>query len=180
MSTPQKPHAKARGCLTGIVLVVAAIVAISIATSSGSSSGPPLPEHFRPTNADISAVTINAINGGDSPGINGTPTSSCEHLRHGLACTVAYAVKEPGGISNDLELFQPTRPIFKALFGVAIVRRVTVQVSGPTTSVGGKSSTSPLFYLTCDRAANAQINWNAVTESGLKQLCQFTPMVGGL
>lgn len=161
-----------------ILVVIAGIAVISAATSSGGGTSPP--KNFRAASADINQEVRSAIDGGDSPGLSGKQRSGCRHVASGLACFAYYTVKEPTGISADLELIEPTRPIFKALFGIADVQSVEVKVWGPTTSVGGKSSISPLFSLTCDSAANAQIDWNKIDAHGLEQLCDFQQMVKSL
>ena len=98
----------------------------------------------------------------------------------GLNCFVLYTVKEPAGINTHLELIEPTRPISKAMFSDRRFQGGFIQVSGPTTTVGGKSGSSPLFTLACDRAANAQIDWSNVDGSGMRQLCTYVKTAKGL
>ena len=56
----------------------------------------------------------------------------------------------------------------------------TIEVVGPVTSVGGKSSNGPLWTLACDRSAASQIDWDNVDAKGMRSLCTFTPLVSGL
>lgn len=176
------------GCLT-IVVAAFVVIAVVAVAAGGSNTSVTAPQNFAATSTDIIQETRAAIdNAADSPGIHGSPSARCEQLSaadspaaaSGLNCLVFYTVNEPAGISNDLELFQPMRPIFRALFGVRDVQGVVIQVSGPTTSIGGKTSDNTLFTLGCNRAADSQIDWSNVDEAGLKQLCTFVAAVKGM
>jgi len=98
----------------------------------------------------------------------------------GTNCFITYTIKLPTGISASLELIDPIRPIFAGLFKAPNLQAGYIQVKGPTTSIGGKSSTSDLFSLSCDRNANSQIDWQTVTLAGLKALCTYVQSVSSL
>lgn len=167
---------KQRGCGCLVVLVILAVVAGVVAISG--SSGYSIPTSFTVSDSAVSHVVTGVINSEeDSPGINGQPTVNCVG---DSSCTIGYTVKQPAGISAALELIDPTRQIWKALFEDSNFRSGTITVSGPATSVGGKTTNSPLFTLTCDRSAAAQIDWDNVGVQGLKTLCNYTAHVGGL
>ena len=160
------------GCLLGFVIIVALIALIS--SAAGGSSKTPT---FNGSNASAEAVTKSVVNGDeDSPGLAKPPRARCG----GPACTIMYTIKEPTGISTSLELIDPTRGVFKALFKDPSIHEVVVEVIGPTTSIGGKSSNSQLFSLSCNRQAANQIDWDNVGADGLKTLCVYQPVAKGL
>lgn len=168
-----------RGCLTVIGAIVVIVIIIAVATSSSGSSHK-APRNFKATPADINATIASAVDGGDSPGLAKKPHSFCRGGQTARDCFVRYTIKEPAGISAALELISPTRPIFKALFGVSNVSNVHVKVSGPTISMGGKHSNSPLFSLTCSRQEATQIDWHDISASALEQICTFDQLVKSL
>jgi len=176
MSTPKKPVANKRartGCLGLIVIVIIIVVIVDVTGGSGEA-----PSHFTVSNNAVVGLTTNVINNTeDSPGLNGTPTASCQGRGH---CQIIYTVKEPSGISTDLELIQPTAQIWKGLFEDPNFQGGTIEVKGPTTSVGGKSGNSLLFTLSCDRSAASQIDWNHVDGNGLRTLCLYNQTAKGL
>jgi hypothetical protein len=161
--------AKGCGCLVGLVVIIAIVVVIS----SGGGSKSSTPNHVGPyvaSGATIPAIVEEAISEEDgATGLNGTPHGGCpQHI-----CEIAYTVKEPVGISQGLELVQPTRAVFKRVFTDRSVKTVEISVSGPTESVGGKQGTSVLFRLTCSREDGAQIDWSRVTAKGMETICDF-------
>jgi hypothetical protein len=70
--------------------------------------------------------------------------------------------------------------VWKALFADPAFQSGTITVSGPVTSVGGKSSTDIYYSLTCDRKAAAQIDWDKVDGNGLRTLCAYSPKIKGM
>lgn len=179
----QTPKKKASGCGTLIVFAAIVIAAIAIASHHGSKTPTPASasQPFRATNAQMASAVTTAVDAdGDAANVNGTPEAFCDHIPTGVECTVFYTVKEPGGFSAALELIDPTRGFFKTAFTDPSMQRVTAHVSGPVTSVGGKSLTGRLFILSCTRAAANQIDWDNVGVNGLKTLCSFTPEAQGL
>jgi hypothetical protein len=171
---------KASGCGTLIVLIVIVVVVIAVvANKSSTPSAPKGP--FTATNAQMAAAVANAVDSdGDAASVKGSPTANCTHGSGGISCYVSYTVNEPAGISAALELIDPTRGFFKTAFSDASVNYLSATVSGPATSVGGKTSTTPLFTLACNRNAANQIDWDNVGVSGLKTLCTYTAHVSGL
>lgn len=176
-----KSKSKGCGCLTFIVGVVVLIVLVAAISSGGSGHKAPS-GHFNGNDAKLVAATTAAVdNDAESPGLSRRPTAECSMGagRIGLICEVSYTIKEPVGISFGDEVVLPSRGVFRYAFTDPRVGKVSVTVSGPTTSVGGKSGTSELFTLWCSRSAARQISWSNVSYSGLKQLCRFTPYVNG-
>lgn len=168
---------KRRGAITGLMLGIILAVIISAATSSGHSapSGP-----FNGSSTKLVAATTAAINNADaSPGLAKPPHAGCFRTNSvsGLICVVTYTIKEPAGINFGDETILPSTGVFKYAFSDPSVSGVTVMVSGPATSIGGQTSTSKLFDLTCNQQSNSQIDWSNVSVSGLKQLCDFTQFV---
>jgi len=179
MAKPKQP-AKANnarsGCL-GIVVLVIIIGGIATAISGGGSSGN-APSSFTVSDSAVVGLVKNVINNAsDSPGLQGTPQANCNGETN---CRITYTVKEPAGISTDLELIVPTAQIWKGLFEDSNFQNGTIEVEGPLTSVGGVSSNGPLFRLSCDRSAASQINWDNVDGNGLRTLCQYTKQASGL
>jgi hypothetical protein len=77
-------------------------------------------------------------------------------------------------------LVLPTRQVWKALFTDPQFQSGTINVSGPVTTIGGKSKTDLLYTLSCDRDAASQIDWNNVEGKGLRTLCNYHAYVKGL
>lgn len=95
-------------------------------------------------------------------------------------CAITYTVKEPTGVSDDDELILPTRQMWKAMFTDPRFQSGTITVSGPATSVGGKSSTGVYYSLSCDQQAAQQIDWDKVDGNGLRTLCAYEPRIKGM
>jgi hypothetical protein len=181
-----------------IFFALAVVIAIVAVTGNnkktpGSTSSPSTPATtsaaFTPTYAGLTAAVTSAVNGdSDSPGVASVQSAQCINEDSGnsmsgtagLNCFATYTVKTPPGISAALELIDPTRGIFQSAFTDPKVQAVYVEVRGPVTSVGGKSSTSDMFSLACTKSASNQISWTNVGVSGLKQLCTYNAQVGGL
>jgi hypothetical protein len=173
---PKKKASNAQGCGCLVVLVVLVVIIVAVATSGGSSGN--APKHFTVSDGAVSGLTKSVIdNAEDSPGLHGRPRAKCQGQAH---CEITYTVKEPAGISSNLELIQPTAQIWKGLFEDRKFKGGIIEVKGPATSVGGKTTNSDLFSLSCDRQASNQIDWNDVQASGLKSLCVFIQQVKGL
>jgi hypothetical protein len=163
--------------LTNLSKLAAAVAALIFAAGcSTSMSDYRAPSSFTVSNGAVAHVVQDALaHTIVAAHENGTPTVSCSGE---TSCTIAYTVQEPNGmLPSDDELLLPTRQIWKALFTDPQFQNGTITVSGPTTSVGGKSEISPLFNLFCDRDAASQIDWNNVQLNGLKTLCNYTPLV---
>ena len=177
-----KPQQKKRasGCATLIVLIVIVVVVVAVVSNKSSTHSAPKGP-FKATNTQMAVAVANAVDSdGDAASVKGTPTANCTHGSGGISCYVSYTVNEPAGISAALELIDPTRGFFKTAFSDPSVNYVSATVSGPATSVGGKTTTTPLFTLACDRNAANQIDWDNVGVSGLKALCDYTAHVSGL
>jgi hypothetical protein len=175
-ATPVKKTNARNGCLGFVVLVV--IIAVIVSAVSGSGGSGNAPSSFTVSDGAVVALVKNVINNtGSSPGLQGAPQANCSGETQ---CDIKYTVKEPTGISTDLELIQPTAQIWKGLFEDSNFQNGTIEVDGPLTSVGGISSNGPLFTLSCDRNAASQINWDNVDGNGLRTLCQYTKHVKGL
>lgn len=94
-----------------------------------------------------------------------------------ITCTVQYNADTPV-FNAEKELLNNMRPIFKELFRDKRLKLAKLVPYGETTSVGGKKSVSPVMRISCDRAANQQIDWDSVDHKGMKVLCEYTALVG--
>jgi hypothetical protein len=173
-----------------VVLIAFAVIYLTGSHDGGSSETTSEPVAAPPTTAtasetrpfavteqNVSTAVQDALANAITP-IEGAPTVSCEPT--GDWCQIDYTVKRPLGMSADLELLAPTRGIWKKLFSDPRFDNGTMVVSGPTTTVGGKSEESILFTLSCDRRAAAQIDWNVVDGKGIRTLCKYIPAVNGI
>jgi hypothetical protein len=174
-------------------LVVATGIALSITGCAAQAqngsvvvapTGP-----FKATNANVASTVTKAIDGGNSsPGLASAPQVKCIHEsagesisgHSGINCNIVYTVKEPAGISPDMELIAPTAGFWRVLFSDPSFQGAYVEVKGPTTNEGGQSSVVTMFSLACERNAASHIDWSNVEGSGLRKLCTYTPSVGGL
>lgn len=144
-------------------------------TAPNPAPKPPLPLHRDPV--AVSRLVADTIKkSGLNGGLSGHPETTCAN---GF-CSIRYALKEPGGIDTDVELLEPQRPIWKALFADPRFTRGSIEVDGPLSSVGGKRSVGAYLTLSCDRAASNQIDWDNVDGKGLRTLCTYTPMAKGV
>jgi hypothetical protein len=167
----------------GIIVFIACVSCGESHTSSGPYSAPAT---FTVSNDAVAQVVHDAIAGdvGAAP-INGSPVVNCMGE---TTCTIAYTVREFGESvlgkskdeSTDMQLFLPTRQMWKALFTDPQFQSGTINVSGPVTTIGGKSKTDRWFTLSCDRSAASQIDWNNVDGKGLRVLCNYHAYVDGL
>lgn len=169
-----------QGLVVGVV-ALAGVVVIATHHDSTPSSSPPKftpPAVFAATN-DSLIQTVQAAITSDSTAtkLDGVPGATCTDE---IRCNITYTVQEPVDSDYDLELVLPTRQIWKTLFTDPRFQGGTITVDGPTTSIGGKKSTSDLYSLTCDRRAAQQIDWDNVDGDGLRQLCGYWPQVKGM
>jgi hypothetical protein len=79
-----------------------------------------------------------------------------------------------------MQLIEPTRQMWKALFNDPQFQSGTITVKGPVTTVGGKNETGSYYTLTCDRYAASQINWDNVDGKGIRTLCDYNAQLQGL
>jgi hypothetical protein len=91
------------------------------------------------------------------------------------ACVVNYRSKEI--VFGQDEVLRDQIPIWKMLFSDRKLKRATLIPHSTVTSVGGKESNEPILRVTCDRAANRQIDWDNVDEDGIKALCAYRELV---
>ena len=80
----------------------------------------------------------------------------------------------------DLQLVEPTRQIWKALFTDPQFQSGTIRVRGPVTTIGGKAETGVYYLLTCDRDTASHIDWNNVDGKGIRTLCDYQAQTQGL
>lgn len=93
-------------------------------------------------------------------------------------CVVRYTADEP--LSNDdaeEEILEAQRPVWRQLFSDRQLKSGQLTALGETVSTGGKQSVSPVLELTCDRAAHRQIDWGNVTAEGMRELCDYQPLI---
>lgn len=172
--------------IVGIVLYVLIASCGDSHTSSGSSSGPySAPSSFTVSNEAVAQVVHDAIAGdSDATKMDGSPVVNCTGE---TTCTIAYTVQEPARAlwgskddATDMQLIMPTRQMWKALFADPQFQSGTINVSGPATTIGGKSKTDVFYTLSCDRDAASQIDWNNVDGKGLRTLCNYQAQIQGL
>jgi hypothetical protein len=138
-------------------------------TDSGAKT-PAAP--FRATNADVRAAVTDKLGGKSDYGKQRVRDVTCSHRR---VCSVAYNADTPA-FDVERELIEEQRPVWKVLFSDRKLRQASLLAYGQTTSVGGKGSLSPVVRVTCDRAADRQIDWDNVDQDGIKTLCTVTPL----
>jgi hypothetical protein len=167
------------------MLVAVGILLYACVSSSGGSHPYAAPTSFTVSNDAVAQVVHDAI-AGDSTAtkMDGSPVVNCTGE---TTCTIAYRVQEPAGAlwgskddAADMQLVMPTRQMWKALFADPQFQSGTVSVSGPVTTIGGKSKTDVFYTLSCDRDAASQIDWNNVDGKGLRTLCNYQAQVQGL
>ena len=136
------------------------------------------------SNAAVAQVVHDAIAGEHAATpLNGSPVVDCTGERN---CTIAYTVQQPmGGLWDkegvaDLQLVEPTRQIWKALFTDPHFQSGTIRVRGPVTTIGGKADSGTYYLLTCDRDAASHIDWNNVDGKGIRILCDYQAQAQGL
>lgn len=133
---------------------------------------PEPPPRFRGQQAKIEAVFIDHL-GGD-------PAKGLKRIR-GITrrASRSYFVQMN---ANDItfgedEVLRNLRPVFDDLLNEQKLRRVRILAYTDVVSVGGKESVGPFFAIECDRADNAQIDWDNVLEEGMKTICDYALLV---
>lgn len=134
---------------------------------------PPAPAPV-PEVADLIEASVEEHLGGGATDY-GSPRNADALCVHGF-CSVSYNADTPA-FDVEGELIDAQRPIFQDAFAIPTVKLLTIETSGQTTSVGGKDSISPVMTITCDRAANRQIDWGRIDAGGVKQLCIYAALV---
>jgi hypothetical protein len=161
--------------------LVTVSIAFVIGTLFGCTPSYTAPAVFTVTNDSVAKVVDQAIAADkEARQLDGAISAHCDAAK---TCQIAYTIGDPlGGTSgmDDVEMIEPTRQIWKTLFADPEFRSGTIVVSGPVTSVGGTSSTSVYFMLTCDRLASSQIDWDRVDGKGLRTECKYSPELKGL
>jgi hypothetical protein len=128
------------------------------------------------SNDAVAQVVHDAIAGDHiATQLDGPPKVNCTGE---TTCTITYTVQQTaGGLwgerALDQQLIEPTRQIWKALFADPQFQSGTINVTGPVTTIGGKSQTGLYYILSCDRDAASQIDWNNVEGKGLRTLCDY-------
>jgi hypothetical protein len=142
---------------------------------SGCTPSYTAPTAFAVTNDSVTKVVEQAIAADkEATQLDGPASAHCNTAK---TCQIAYTIEEPLGETSGMDgiMIQPTRQIWKTLFADPQFTSGTITVSGPVVSVGGTSSTGVYFTLTCDRHAEAQINWDRVDGNGLRTFCVYSP-----
>ena len=160
------------------MLVTVGILLYACVSTSGDS------HTYAVRNDAVAQVVHDAIAGDhDATPLNGSPVADCTRARN---CTIAYTVQQPmGGLWDnervaDLQLVEPTRQIWKALFTDPHFQSGTIRVRGPVTTIGGKADSGTYYLLTCDRDAASHIDWNNVDGKGIRILCDYQAQAQGL
>jgi hypothetical protein len=188
MTTPNPgPLERIKAVLKGImglgVLVIAGVLLYACVSCSGDSHTYSAPTSFTVSNDAVAKLIQDTVAGAQfATNIDGSPEVNCTGE---TACTIAYKVqKTAGGLWGDTaldhQLIEPTRQIWKALFTDSHFQSGTITVSGPVTTVGGKSETSTYYTLACDRSAASQIDWDKVEGKGMRMLCNYVAQTQGL
>jgi hypothetical protein len=157
-----------RAVLASGIVAVAACSSTTYPTYSA-------PSFFVVSDDAVKDVVTQALAAGEyAARLDGAPTALCEGR---INCQIAYTVKPTLGDGYSdvgLNILDPTRQIWKALFNDPVFQQGTIAVQGPHTTAGGKTEMHTLATLTCDRGAASQIDWDKVEDKGLKQLCTET------
>jgi hypothetical protein len=135
---------------------------------------------FRVTDASVRTY-MTAAQIGES-----TRTVSCVEN----SCTIAYDDYDPSNhpILNKIfgttstpetDLDMPMTQLFFALFSDPHLQRASVTSWIDLPTVGGKIVRWPALTVSCDRAADEQIDWSNVTPAGLRQLCSYSVLPDG-
>lgn len=94
------------------------------------------------------------------------------------SCVVRYVADQPLDDDDaEAEILEAQRPVWRGLFSDRRVEKAKLVAVGSTVSPGGKTSISPVLELACDRAAHRQIDWGNVTAEGMRELCDYQPLV---
>ena len=167
-----------KGRMALAMLVTVGILLYACVSTSGDS------HTYAVSNDAVAQVVHDAIAGDhDATPLNGSPVADCTGERN---CTIAYTVQQPmAGLwynerVADLQLVEPTRQIWKALFADPQFQSGTIRVRGPVTTIGGKAESGTYYLLTCDRDAASHIDWNSVDGKGIRILCDYQAQTQGL
>ncbi len=136
------------------------------------------PATFTVSNESVTRAIEEVMNLNSMTKIDGEPDVDCAGETH---CSIAYVIQESlGGSSNweDNELIRPTRQIWKTLFTDPKFQFGTITVSGPQTL--DDNATQPYYSLSCDRQRAARIDWSDIDGWGLRQRCDYSPLIGGM
>jgi hypothetical protein len=79
----------------------------------------------------------------------------------------------------ETELIMPMTQLFSALFSDPYLQRASLTSWINFQTIGGKVKRWPALTVSCDRAADKQIDWNNVTPAGLQQLCAYSLLPDG-
>jgi hypothetical protein len=106
-------------------------------------------------------------------------------------CTIAYDDVDPenhpilsailgSGVNDpEVQLIRPMTELFRALFSDPKLQQASLTSWIDQQTVGGKVVLWPALRISCDRAANAQIDWGNVTPDGLRHLCSYSLLPDG-
>jgi hypothetical protein len=153
-----------RACGLAGLLVGALVLA-----GCGGSEEAKAPTSFTANDGSVSKIITEAINGGTSPGLAKPPEVHCFNKE----CLISYVIKEPTGVSYELEEILPTRQVWKALFEDPSIKAAKITVEGPVESLGGKKETGEIYELECNREDASQIDWDNVDEEGMTKICKY-------
>jgi hypothetical protein len=156
-----------------VAVVAVAILAVTVASACGTStsSNPPTQVATGPWRATTGNVRL-LFN--QQLGLIQSPDNYPRVIGVYCArdkCIVHYNPDEY--VSSPDEFLDALRPIWKKLFSDPTFQSGYIEGWAKLTSVGGKSSHGRAFSITCDRAANAQIDWDNVDAKGMKALCVY-------
>ena len=158
-------------------------IGFAVGTLVACSSGPrySAPAIFTVTSDAVAKVVQQAIDADSvAAKLDGAASANCDSTK---TCVIAYDIHQPvvGSSSmDDTEMIEPTRQVWKTLFADPNFQSGTITVSGPVTSAAGKTSTDVYYFLTCDRKAAAQIDWDMIDGNGLRTVCAYSPKVKGM
>lgn len=140
------------------------------ATDTASDSIP-VPSEARMTEAGIETLAT-AVLGAKTSDDKSTEISA---VRFGSG-DFGLTYYTPTVFGED-EVVRALAPVFESFFANPKARSLMVQPTTDLVSTGGKESVGNLFTLTCDRAASDEIDWQAVDEDGIKQVCDYELLV---
>jgi hypothetical protein len=127
---------------------------------------------FTVSRAAVIRVVQDALADAITPAkLNGLPVVTCSGEK---TCAIAYTVMKATGIGRDIELIQPTRQIWKALFLDARFDSGIITVSGPVITDDGNVQISQLFTLRCNRDVGSAVDWKLVSGLVIRRVCDYS------
>lgn len=158
-----------------VALAVLVVIVVSACGTSTSSNPPPqvATGPWRATTTNVRLLFDQQLGLLQSP--DNYPRVIAVYCTGKGTCVIHYNPDQY--VSSPDEFLDALRPIWQKLFSDPRFQNGYIEGWAKLTSVGGKSSHGRAFSIACDRAANAQIDWNNVDAKGMKALCVYHAFV---